>query len=136
MKRLVAALVLAAAAASASCNDPVAPPSPIPAEADTTEVFTGTLDLVGSNVHPFVVKNVGRLRVTLTLPPGVNVVLAVGTPLGAACQPVEIKLSAETSTTPQINGTATINGVFCVSVTDANRSLTEPVEYSLRVEHS
>lgn len=132
MKTLV--IVLVCALAAASCDDPVAPVSPTPVEPTTIEAFSGTLAVNGSNVHPFTVSQVGGLRVTLTLPPGVSVGLAIGTPLGAACQPSSA-LTAQTSATPQISGTATITGVFCVSVTDTT-PLTESVRYTVSVAHS
>jgi hypothetical protein len=132
--KAAAAVVFVLALAAAACDDPVAPPSPTPVEATTTEQFAATLAINGSNVHPFVVSQVGRLRVTLTLPEGVSVALAVGTPLGAACQAASTVV-AENSTTPQISGTATITGVYCISVT-APATLTESVAYSVSVSHS
>jgi hypothetical protein len=132
MKTLLVVLVCALAAVS--CDDPVAPASPTPVEATATEQFAGTLAVNGSNVHAFTVSQVGRVRVTLTLPPGVSAQLTIGTPLGAACQPANT-VTVQTSATPQISGTATITGVFCIAVTDTT-PLTEAVPYTVSVAHS
>ena len=132
MKRIVALLGLVLLSA---CNDPVAPPSPTPVEATETEEFTGTLALLGSNVHVFHVSQVGRLRVTLTsLAPEGKVVLSVGTLLGPVCSPVN-STGAEPSADPQISGTATSPGIFCISLTDVG-GMTAPAEYKVTVAHS
>jgi hypothetical protein len=127
--------LLAMALLASSCSDPVAPAAPTPVEATITEQFSATLAPRGSNVHAFTVSQVGRLRVTLTsLPPGVTVVVGVGTLSGAVCADSQ-KVGAQASATPALSGTATITGAFCVSVTD-NGEMTGPAEYSLTVSHS
>ncbi|MCC7273474.1 MAG: hypothetical protein IT561_12465 [Alphaproteobacteria bacterium] len=132
--RAVFAAVLASLLA-ASCSDPVAPASPTPVAPTTTERFSGRLDVGGSNVHAFTVSQVGRVQVTLAGPPaGVRVALAIGTPLGAACQPAS-RVEAESSQSPQLSGTATTAGVYCVSVT-ATGSVTEAVVYTVAIAHS
>jgi hypothetical protein len=135
--RKVRAALIALALFAAACSDPVAPASPTPVDPTTTDSFAGTLVVAGSNVHPFNVSQVGRVRVTLTdLPAGVTVTLSIGTLTGPVCVPVDRK-DVQASATPQLLGTATITGVFCISVSDTTPStLTEPVAYSVTVAHS
>jgi hypothetical protein len=137
--RVMASAMLGLAVVAASCSDPVAPPAPTPVEATITEAFSGTLLVAGSNVHAFNVSEVGRVRVTLTsLTPGVTVILSVGTLSGAVCAPAAVQgstVAAQASETPQLSGTATITGTYCVSVS-ATPAMTEPAEYSLTVAHS
>ncbi len=120
---------------SAACGDPVAPSAPTPVAPTITESFTGTLTVLGSNMHPFTVSQIGGLKVTLTsLTPSATVQLAVGTVSGAVCAPAEV-ISAQAAEAPQFSGTATITGTFCVSVTDTG-TLTEPAVYAITVVHS
>ena len=133
MNRWFAALGLTLMAAA--CGDPVAPAAPTPVAPTITESFTGTLTVLGSNMHPFTVSQIGGLKVTLTsLTPSATVQLAVGTVSGAACAPAEA-VSAQAAEAPQLSGTATITGTFCVSVTDTG-TLTEPAVYAITVVHS
>lgn len=100
-----------------------------------TESFTGTLPVLGSNMHPFTVQQVGGLRVTLTsVTPSATVVIGIGTVSGAACNVVS-SVVAQPATTPQLSGTATVPGVFCVSVADGG-VLVESAAYTITVIHS
>ena len=133
MKRMLAALVLALL--SAACGDPGAPAAPTPVAPTMTENFTGTLTVLGSNVHAFTVSQIGGLTVTLTsVTPSATVQLGVGTLSGSVCSAVSA-VSTQPAEVPQLSGTATITGTFCVSVTDTG-ALTEPAEYAITVVHS
>ena len=124
---------------AASCSDPVAPAAPTPVEATTTAQFSATLPVLGSNVHGFTVSQAGRLRVTLTsLTPGVRVVLSIGTLSGAACTTATVDgstVTAQASATPQLSGTATSAGAYCISVS-ATTDMPKLAEYSVTVAHS
>lgn len=133
MKKLFAAVGLAVLAAT--CGDPTTPAAPTPAPATVTESFSGTLAVLGSNMHPFTVQNLGGVKVTLTsLTPVATVALGIGTVNGATCTVVST-VSAQPATTPHLSGTATVPGIFCVSVADTGL-LAESTEYTITVIHS
>lgn len=133
MKQLIVAFALALFATG--CGDPPTPTAPTAAAPTKTDTFTGTLGMLGSNVHPFIVSEIGGLKITLTsVTPTAALTLTVGTVSGPACAAVAI-VSAQPAAAPQLSGTATIAGTFCVSVIDTG-TLTEPVEYAITVRHS
>jgi hypothetical protein len=134
MKRILV-LVLGVSLATVGCSDPVAPITPTPAVPTLTETFNGNLLILGSNTHQFTVLQVGGLRVSVTgVTPGAAVGVGVGTPSGANCLLAE-SLTAVPGPNPQISGTATITGTFCVSVYDVG-NLVEAVDYVVTVLHS
>jgi hypothetical protein len=128
-------VLLSLSVLAAACSDPVAPTTPTPVAATTTDTFTGTLLVLGVNTHPFNVQQIGALKVSITdITPGAAVTLGVGTPALTGCTVVNA-LTAVASQTPQISGTATVVGPFCVSVSDPG-NLVEPVTYTVVVQHS
>jgi hypothetical protein len=134
MKRIFV-LVLGISLTTAGCSDPVAPITPTPAVPTVTDTFNGTLLILGSNTHQFTVQQVGGIKVSVTgITPGAAVGLGVGTPSGANCLLVQ-NLTAVPGPNPQISGTATITGTFCVSVFDVG-NLVESVDYVVTVLHS
>ena len=63
------ALALAVAAAASGCAQSNQAPTPIPinlSPADTTDTFSGTLNVLGSNYHQFCVEKPGEVDITLT----------------------------------------------------------------------
>lgn len=134
MKRILG-LALGLAIATIGCSDPVAPAPPIPVPATTADTFTGTLDVLGSNTHPFAVAQIGAVRVSVdSVVPGAAVGIGVGTPSGANCLLIQ-NLTAVAGPGAQISGTATITGTFCISVFDVG-NLVESVNYTVTVNHS
>src|SRR5437879_5155882 len=134
MKRILA-LVLGLTLASVACSDPVAPVTPTPATPTIPETFSGTLLVLGSNSHQFPVLQIGGIKVSVTgVTPGAAVGVGVGTPSGANCLLID-KLTAVPGPNPQISGTATITGTFCVAVYDVG-NLVESVDYVVTVLHS
>src|SRR5438552_13646002 len=134
MKRMFA-FVLGLSLATVGCSDPVAPVTPTPAAPTVTDTFNGTLLILGSNTHQFTVQQIGGIKVSVTgVTPGAAVGLGVGTPSGANCL-LQQNLTAVPSPSPQISGTATITGTFCVSVFDVG-NLVESVDYVVTVLHS
>jgi hypothetical protein len=134
MKRILV-FVLALAAASAGCSDPVAPATPTPAPPTATDAFSGTLAILGSNTHQFTVNQIGAIQVSVdSITPGAAIGIGVGTPSGANCLLVQ-GLTAVASANRQISGTATITGTFCISVFDVG-NLVESVTYAITVRHS
>ena len=129
------ALVLGIAVCAAACADPPAPATPTPVTPTVTETFTGQLLVLGSNSHTFAVQQIGGLRVTMNgVTPPAAVGIAVGTPSGATCLPIQ-SLTAVANPAAQISGTATIVGNFCVIIYDVG-GLVEPVNYTITVLHS
>ena len=120
---------------SAGCSDPVAPPAPTPVQPTITETFDGTLLVLSANTHTFDVKQVGGLKVSIAnVTPSAAVNLAVGTSSISGCIVIS-NLTAVASPAPQISGTATVIGTFCVLVSDPG-DLVEPVTYTVTVSHS
>jgi hypothetical protein len=134
MKRILAA-VLGLSLLTAGCSDPVAPPTPIPVAPTIRETFSDTLVVLGANSHPFSVQQVGGVKVSITsITPGAAVGLGVGTPSGGRCL-ANTTVTTVAGPTPQLSGTASITGSFCVSVYDTG-GLVEPVTYTVTVLHS
>jgi len=134
MKGFLAA-ALGVALLASGCSDPAAPATPTPATPTISETFTGTLLPFGNSMNTFSVQQVGAIRVSLTsVSPPASVGIGVGTPSGANCLLIQ-GLTAVPSANPQISGTATITGTFCISVFDVG-NLVESVTYAVTVRHS
>ncbi len=134
MKRILAC-ILGMSLATVGCSDPVAPATPTPAVPTVTDTFNGTLLILGSNTHPFTIQQIGDIKVSVTgVTPGAAVGVGVGTPSGNSCLLID-RLTAVPGPSPQISGTATITGTFCVSVFDVG-NLVESVNYVVTVLHS
>lgn len=134
MKWTVAILLLCSLLTT-GCSDPIAPATPTPVAPTITETFTGTLLVLGVTTHPFTVQQVGGLKVSVTdVAPGAAVSLGVGTPGLTGCNVISA-LTAAPGPAPQISGTATVVGPFCVSVSDVG-NLVEAVTYTVVVQHS
>lgn len=119
---------------TAACADPVPPVAPTPVSPTITENFQGTLLVLGANSHPFSVAQVGGLTVTINdITPSASLSLGVGAAGLTGCG--VIRTVTVNGTTGQISGTAAAPGNFCVSVSDTG-TLTEPVTYTVTVQHS
>jgi hypothetical protein len=109
---------------------------PTPVEPETV-TFDGRLEPAGSFVGRFPVKNPGRVTVVVNTLIGVDTNIsavggvAVGTWDGSACALLVKNENATFSTV--ISGTAIV-GEYCVQLYDVGK-FTEPVNYSLEVEH-
>ena len=134
MKRILAG-VLGLIVLTAGCSDPVAPATPTPVAPTITETFSDTLQVLGVNTHPFAVQQVGGVKVSITvITPSASVGLGVGTPGLTGCSATST-VTTVAGPTPQLSGTATVAGPFCISVYDAG-NLVEPVTYTITVLHS
>jgi hypothetical protein len=126
---LLVALPLVCAACSS--NDTAAPTPAI------TDTFNGTVAVGGSDFHNVTVNSEGQIDVTLTSagPPSTIVEgLAVGTPSGTACSPIQgASKNTGAGSGAQISGTVTA-GVLCVQVSDIGNQ-TAPITYTLTVVH-
>jgi hypothetical protein len=104
----------------------------------TTENFTGTVDVGGSDSHPFTIAlSNGQVNVTLTSagPPST---IYMGLGVGSWSDPTCTLLSgastvAPAGTTAQLSGTANA-GSYCVKVYDAGNQ-TAQVTYAVTVTH-
>ena len=155
-------VILAAAVAASSCNRDTTPtpvPTPI-GPPTTTENYSGTLYVLGSNIHFFQVKLPSEVDVTLTAvatvavpadptanPPVVGVpsvpvtvplTLTVGqstlTTIGVQCSNL-MSVSTPSGSSPQLKGQA-LAGTYCVSISDPDDVLPSSVSYAITVSHS
>jgi hypothetical protein len=144
VRSILSLLVLTPLLAAAGCNTQTADNSATaPAAPIITEpTFTGTLSVSQTRVYTFSVVAVGPLTVTMTAagpPPTIAVGLVVGTPTfsttGTICSPISNSVNATASTTPQISGTTTSTGSYCLAVFDPG-TLTGDITYSIVVTHT
>src|SRR5437867_2601637 len=158
---------LACAMAAAGCAQSNEAPTPIPinlSPTDTTDTFSGTLSILGSNYHQFCVEKPGEVDITLRstayapttdpdtgasipstrtdpIPP---LTVLVGTPaattIGLLCSPIAfngqnmVVSNATASTKPHIAGNA-LAGNLCISVSDPNGTLPDKITYQVTVAH-
>jgi hypothetical protein len=130
---VIAGLLTASCSNSAATTTTAATPI---ASAAQTDTFTGTLQVGGTNVHLFNVAQVGTVSATLTAvgpPSTVFVGLALGVPSGTACG-LAVTINTQAGSAPQLTGTATLAGQFCVQIYDVG-NLAGPASYSVTVTH-
>jgi hypothetical protein len=136
MKRFLAGFVLLACSACSGGSSGGAPTTPsTPPLPPTSETFTGTVPVGGSDSHSFVVKlSNGLLTANLTaatVPMG----LGIGTFSNGVCSVLSGgAVIATASTTAQLTGTNIQNGTYCVQVFDVGNQ-TADVTYSVTVTH-
>src|SRR5262245_54234285 len=129
-----AALALAVGACS---NDSTSGTVSAPTQTRTTDTFSGTVQIGGSNFHSFPVSQAGATDVTLTAatpPANVAMGLAVGTTGDGNCTPLAgASATVVPGATPQITGITTA-GTLCVQIRDVGQA-TGPVSYTVTVTH-
>lgn len=120
---------------TAACADPVAPPTPTPVPPNLSETFTGTLTVLGILTFPFTVGQVGGVTVTITdMTPSAAILLGVGSQGATGCSVIQSVTTSVAVAAPQLSGTASVAGSFCVAVSDVG-NLVEPVNFTLVVRH-
>jgi hypothetical protein len=129
------ALMLIAVACDNSGSDSSSTTSPsVPI---TTETFTGTVPVGGSDFKSFTVAQSGTVNVTLSAagpPPTITMGLGVGTPSSTACALLSGgSTQTPAGTAPQLTGSLT-PGPYCVLVGDIGNQLA-PVDYTVTVAH-
>ena len=136
MKRILAG-VFAAAFLSSACNDPVPPATPSPVPPTVKDIFTGSLTALATNSHPFVVKQIGGVTVTLTnVDPLTKLAIGIGTPSTTTGTCIVLNsVTTDPGSAPQLSGTATVTGNFCVAVSDVG-NVTDTAQYTITVLHS
>lgn len=134
---LVVTLVMSSAC-SGGGSTTTSPTTTTPAAAVTTDVFTGTVPVGGSDVHNFTVAlSNGQINVILTAagpPSTIFMGLGVGTPSNGACSLFSgAAVTTQAGTLAQISGTAQA-GSYCVGVYDVGNQ-TADITYSVTVSH-
>jgi hypothetical protein len=107
----------------------------------TTETFTGVVQPGSFKIHTFTVTTPGTVSVTMTAagpPPTIQMGLGIGNPdasgnciflSGGTTQ------AAANATTPQLSGTLTASGAYCVEIADIGNAA-GPITYSIAVSHT
>ena len=129
---------------SAATTTPTTTTTTTPAAPTITEPpFAGTLKMGGSpQILTFSVTQAGPLTITLTAagPPSTVVVgLAIGTPTfattGTTCSPLATANAQVGVIPPQISGTVSSSGSYCLAVYDPG-TLTADITFSVTVAHT
>jgi hypothetical protein len=132
MKKTLRA-TLGTALLTAACTS--TPAAPTPVAPTIQESFTGTLAPLRSSEHTFNVQQVGGIKVTLSsVDPNATVRLGIGTGAAPTCLILK-SVDVPPGTTPQLSGTATKAGNFCVSISDPG-TLVDTVTYTINLLHS
>jgi len=129
-------LVACGSSSGGTSTGPSPTPTQSPSGGTTTDTFSGTVAVGGTDSHNFTVSAFGEVDVTLTSagPPSTIVMgLGVGIVSGAACVLVST-VTTQAGANPQLTGTAN-PGQLCVSVFDSGGGQTGPVTYSVTVKH-
>ena len=143
MRRAAIPALIAAALAIAACqssSDNTTSLTPTVVEPPSiTETFMGTVPVKGFSSSPFTVSQVGTVSITLTAagpPPTIFMGIGVGTPdSNGVCQVLSTNaVPAQASTAPQLSGTVSQTGAYCVSVFDIGNQ-SDTVTYSVTVTH-
>jgi len=118
------------------CGSSSTPATTTPTVPRTTDTFTGTVAVGGSDFHSFPISATGPIDVTLTAatPSTVVMDISIGMPADGKC----VALAGASSqtppgTTPQLSGIAS-PGTLCVDVHDS-ASESAPVSYTVTVTH-
>jgi hypothetical protein len=137
-KTFVVGLVVSMAAACNTGSDTGSSVFPSPSTTPTTEMFTGTVDVGGSDSHPFTIAlSGGQVNVTLTAA-GPPQTIYMGLGVGAWSSPTCTLIAGASTAVPagataQLSGTANA-GSFCVMVYDVGNQTTQ-VTYAVTVTH-
>ena len=135
LRLLTVSAFIFACSFAVGCADDDPPAAPITPPEEFTETFTGTLNILGANLHTFSTQVQGQAQVQIeSLAPDSAAVVSLifGTWNNNNCQVVLIKDDATTSS--QLLGNASGLGSFCVRIADIGR-LAEPTTYTIKVTH-
>jgi hypothetical protein len=131
------ALVLLVAATACTGNNNTSTTPTTPTVARTTDTFTGTVQVRGSDFHSFPVAQAGQVDVTLTVagpPPTIGMGIDVGAPNGSACVAFAgASANVQAGSAAQLSGVIS-SGTICVQVRDIGNA-TGPVSYTVTVLH-
>jgi hypothetical protein len=140
VKQILTALIVVSALAAAGCSSddsssslPTSPSSPL-----VTENFSGTVQVGGSDAHPFTVTSSG-FQITLDLtsvgpPSTISMGFGIGSWDGATCTPLSGGFNTvQASATPQLGGNINA-GTYCAIVFDVGNQ-SAPVTYTAVILH-
>lgn len=138
MKVAVLGCVLALATAACDNSGSTTPTSLTPTPTVTTEMFTGSVDVGGSDVHPFNVALSGApVNVILTAagpPATIFMGLGVGSYSNTACTLLTGgSVVTPAGTAAQLSGTV-LAGSYCVMVYDVGNQVAQ-ITYGVTVTH-
>jgi hypothetical protein len=133
MKALVPfALIVALTAAACTGSSTTTPTT-----TQTTETFSGTVPVKGSDAHNFSISAAGTVTATLTVaspPDSVVMGVGIGTPTGSSCALLTgASVNTAAGTMAQLSGVVTA-GALCVQVYDVGNQ-TSVVSYTVTVAH-
>jgi hypothetical protein len=141
VKQILTALIVVSALAAAGCSSgddassslPATPSSPL-----VTENFSGTVQVGGSDAHPFTVTSSGfqiSLDLTSVGPPStITMGFGIGSWDGTTCSPLSGGYgNYQASTTPQLGGNINA-GAYCAIVFDVGNQ-SAPVTYTAVILH-
>ena len=118
-----------------ACDDSTTPTTPTPTPVVVTETFSGILRVNGAQSFPFA-SDAGSVNATLTAlgPDSATVIgMAVGTWSGVTCQ--VILANDRATVNSLVTGAVSTQGTLCLRVFDSTGELTEPVNFTVEVEH-
>jgi hypothetical protein len=132
-------ILLASAACSGGSSSGSSTAPSTPPLAPTSETFTGTVPVNGSDVHNFNV-NLSNGQVTADLtaagpPSTIAMGLGIGTISNGTCTLfTNLTVVATPGSTPQTGGNSFPTGTYCVAIFDVGNQLVD-VSYSVTVTH-
>jgi hypothetical protein len=125
------------ALSTTTCGSSNSSSSTTPSVPRTTETFSGTVQVGGSDFHSFKVSQTGNTDVTLTAagPPSTIVMgVALGTVDDSGCTRIAgASVNMPAGSTPQLTG-LTSPATLCVQIRDVGNQ-TAPVTYTVTVTH-
>jgi hypothetical protein len=125
--------------ATAGCGSTTSPTAPTttPAAPTTTETFAGALAQSGSNIHPFMVSQVGEVDATLASVTPLNTIalgFVLGTYDGTNC--IAAYENDNSRQGQSLSGVPTSSGMYCVRVFDVgNVAPGAAINYTVTVAH-
>jgi hypothetical protein len=137
-------LAAACAAGLAACGGSTSSANSIAAPSATvvTDTFNGTVPVGSFKIHTFTVTSPGTVTVTMTAagpPATITMGLAIGNPdANGNCIFLSGGVNNQaiaSATTPQLQGTLTTSGAYCVEIADVGNAAS-PITYSLAVSHT
>jgi hypothetical protein len=131
-------LALAVAVASTACTNTDEPLLDPTEPTVLTQDFSGTLTQNGAATFPFVVSvsgSVAAILLTLTPDDTVSVGLGIGLWDGTACQSTPGIWNDGAVLGTRVIGQVTGSTSLCARVYDAQGTLPQPTEFTIRVEH-
>jgi hypothetical protein len=133
LRLLIALLAVTVSACSGLIDDLPTTPDPV----ITTDTFSGTLTVNGSQTHPVFTGATGPVTATITSlgeAPPAKVGFSLGTLSVAGVCTVVLKNDNAVATSALTGTVSTLQGSLCVSIYDTG-AMTGPLDYSLTVSH-